>query len=53
MLRRLEHPNIIWLYEIIDDNVRNKDLYLVTEFYSKGSIGDQLKKVNSKEQTLG
>lgn len=52
VLKRLEHPNIIWLYEIIDDNLKNKDLYLITEFYSKGSIGDQLKKLNKKDKPL-
>ena len=50
ILERLEHPNIIWLHEIIDDPKRDH-LYLVTEFHSRGSIGDQVIKMNkSMEQ---
>ena len=50
VLKSLEHPNIIWLYEIIDDPSSNKDMYLITEYYSKGSIGDQLTKLNAREE---
>lgn len=39
VLQRLEHPNIIWLHEIINDE-NKQDIYLVTEFHSKGSVGD-------------
>lgn len=47
VLKRLAHPNILWLQEIIDDP--NKDnIYLVTEYHSKGSLGDQLKKINDE-----
>lgn len=39
VLKGLEHPNVIWLHEIIDAN--NKDyIYLVTEFHERGSLGD-------------
>ena len=41
----MEHPNIIWLHEIIDDPKRDH-IYLVTEYHSKGSIGDQVVKMN-------
>lgn len=56
VLQRLQHPNIIFLHEIIDDP--NKDnLYLVTEYHSNGSLEAQLKKVNrnkaSKELWCG
>ena len=45
VLQRLEHPNIIWLHEIIDDP--NKDhIYLITEYHSSGSLGDHLNKLN-------
>ena len=43
VLQRLEHPNIIWLYEIINDE-QKPDIYLVTEYHSRGSIGDMIKK---------
>ena len=46
VLQRLEHPNIIWLHEIIDDQKKDDYIYLVTEFHSNGSIGDQLKNIN-------
>jgi len=40
-LKTLQHPNVIWLHEIIDDP--NCDyLYLVTDYYSKGSLNDYL-----------
>jgi [calcium/calmodulin-dependent protein kinase] kinase len=47
VLKGLEHPNVIWLHEIIDAN--NKDyIYLVTEFHERGSLGDQVEKLNLK-----
>ena len=45
VLERLAHPNIIWLHEIIDNPMRDH-LYLVTEYHSKGSLGDQVVKLN-------
>ena len=47
VMQRLEHPNIIWLHEIIDD-LKKDDIFLVTEFHSKGSLGDVIAKKNSK-----
>ena len=47
VLKRLAHPNIIWLQEIIDDPKQN-NIYLVTEYHSKGSLGDQLNKINEE-----
>lgn len=47
VLIRLEHPNIIFLHEIIDDKSKD-DIYLVTEFHSKGSLGDEILRINSK-----
>ena len=45
VLARLEHPNVIWLHEIIDD--QNKScIYLVTEYHAKGSIGDLITIMN-------
>ena len=37
ILKRLSHPNIVKLIEIIDDPVQAK-LYLVMEFYSGGNL---------------
>lgn len=45
VLKRLEHPNIIWLHEIIDDP-NKENIYLVTEFHSRGSLGDKISKLN-------
>lgn len=45
VLQRLEHPNIIYLHEIIDDPSR-EFIYLITEFHSKGSLGDKLEEKN-------
>ena len=45
ILQRLEHPNIIWLHELIDDPKRDH-IYLVTEYHSRGSLGDQVVKLN-------
>ncbi len=41
----LKHPNIIFLHEIIDDE-HCDELYLVTEYHSRGSLGDMLKAKN-------
>lgn len=47
VMKDLEHPNIIWLHEIID--AENKDhIYLVTEYHERGSLGDQVEKMNEK-----
>ena len=45
VLSRLEHPNVIWLHEIIDDDKKTY-IYLVTEYHAKGSIGDLIEKLN-------
>lgn len=45
VLQKLEHPNIIYLHEIIDDPDKD-ELYLVTEYHSKGSLGEVVEKRN-------
>ena len=45
VLKRLEHPNIIFLQEIIDDNKKD-NIFLVTEYHSNGSITDLVEKKN-------
>lgn len=43
VLQRLQHPNIIWLHEIIDDPKKDK-IFLVTEWQKKGSVASQIGK---------
>lgn len=45
VLQAMEHPNVIWLHEIINDD-SHEDFYIVTEYYSGGSLGDIIKKLN-------
>ena len=47
----LKHPNIIFLHEIIDDAHRD-ELYLVTEYHSRGSLADLLKVKNKPFEKL-
>ena len=50
VLQRLEHPHIIWLYEIIDDPKKD-DLFLVTEYHSKGSLGQMIEEKNKRYES--
>ena len=43
VLQRLEHPNIIWLHEVINDPKRDK-MFLVTEWMKNGSIASMVGK---------
>lgn len=45
VLQTLSHPNIVWLIEVIDDP-NSDNIYLITDYYSEGSLGDMLKKIN-------
>ena len=47
VLERMDHPNVIFLHEVIDDP-KGSNIYLVTDFYPNGSIGDKIAKLNSK-----
>lgn len=40
-LKRLQHPNIVQLVEVIDDPSTDK-LYLVMDYLTKGTIEDQI-----------
>lgn len=40
ILKNIQHPNVIWLHEIIDDPSKDSDLYIVTDYHSKGSLGN-------------
>jgi len=46
-MERLDHPHITFLYEIIDDS-KKENIYLVTDYHSKGSLGDLVLKKNKK-----
>ena len=50
VLQTLSHPNIIWLNEIIDDPKKD-DIYLVTEWLSKGSLHDLVEERNQGRTT--
>ena len=45
VLQKLDHPNVIWLEEIIDDPKKDS-IYLATEYHSKGSLGDKVSRIN-------
>jgi serine/threonine protein kinase len=45
LLKRLKHPNVIWLHEIIDDQKKDH-IYLVTEWLKKGTLGDLVAQKN-------
>jgi serine/threonine protein kinase len=49
VLERLDHPNVIFLREIIDDP-HHPDIYLIMEYHSKGSLGDQLNQLNKNKK---
>ena len=49
VLKTLEHPNTIYLYEIIE-NPKKDELYLITEYYSKGSLANMISKLNAKDE---
>jgi serine/threonine protein kinase len=48
LLKQLEHTNLIWLHEIIDDPSKGGDIHIVTDYYSNGSLGDMIKSLNAQ-----
>ena len=46
VLRQLEHPNTVYLREVIDDP--KGDIFIVTDYYSRGSLGDKMKEINKE-----
>ena len=46
VLKTLQHPNIIWLHEVIEDP--NGTLYLVTEYYPNGNLEDEMRRINTR-----
>jgi serine/threonine protein kinase len=49
ILKKLNHPNIVKLYEIIDDPKHDK-LYLITEYIKNGTLQS---KINTKPLPVG
>ena len=45
-LKKLQHPNIIWLHEVITDP--DGSIYLVTEYHPNGSLGEEMQRINEK-----
>ena len=43
VLKQLQHPNLIWLHEIIDEK-ENGNIYFVTEYYPNGSLNDEVQR---------
>ena len=48
VLKELQHPNLVWLHEVIDDACG--DIYLVTEYYPNGSLGDEIRRINKEKK---
>ena len=46
ILKNFNHPNVLWLHEILDDSEKDDCIYLVTDYHSRGSIGDILNDIN-------
>ena len=46
VLKTLEHPNVIYLREVVDDP--KGDIFIVTDYYTRGSLGDTMKKMNNE-----
>ena len=45
--RKLKHPNIHRFYDVIKDVDRSDGkIYLVAEYYSHGSLGDTVRRLN-------
>ena len=49
ILKNLDHPNIIRLYELYQDS---KCYYLVTEFCSGGELFDKIKKLSNFSEKM-
>ena len=47
VMKSLDHPNIIFLNEVIDDPKKDS-IFLVNEYHSNGSLGDQVKSLNTQ-----
>jgi serine/threonine protein kinase len=48
-LKKLQHPNIIWLHEVITD--LDGTIYLITDYYPNGSIEEEMRRINVRSTT--
>ncbi|KAJ6247802.1 map/microtubule affinity-regulating kinase [Anaeramoeba flamelloides] len=44
IMKKLNHPNIVQLYEVMDDGVNGKHIFLVMEYVSGGNLHDAILK---------
>lgn len=51
-MKKLNHPNVLRLFEVLDDPKVNK-LYLVLEYMKKGDLLNVLKKQNGNNSSGG
>ena len=49
-LKKLQHPNIIWLHEVIED--LDGTIYLITEYYPNGSLGEEVHRIKKRSASL-
>ena len=52
VLKQLQHPNLVWLHEVIDDSAHGY-LYLITNYYPNGSLGEELRRLEASGGTKG
>ena len=48
VLKQLQHPNLLWLHEVIDDSTHGY-IYLITDYYTNGSLGDELSRLDTSD----
>ena len=46
VLKKIHHPNLIWLHEVIEDP--SGTIYLVTEYYPNGSLEEEMRRINTR-----
>ena len=51
VLKQLQHPNLIWLHEVIDEGT-DGNIFLITEYYPRGSLGDEIRRLNGGAKGL-
>jgi [calcium/calmodulin-dependent protein kinase] kinase len=48
IMKKLDHPNVLKLFEIIDNPAESK-LYLITEFVKNGTLASRIRKKDLNE----
>lgn len=51
IMKKLDHPNVVKLLEIIDNPLESK-VYLITEFVKNGTLSNLIKKRNLTEESM-